>query len=64
MIVISERAEVQRTKNNEQGGKETVQGKMKWVSGKEMDQVGLVHTHSSAAESHYFFTCQVHLCSV
>lgn len=54
----------QRTKNNEQGGKETVQGKVKWVSGKEMDQVGLVHTHSSAAESHCFFTCQVHLGSV
>ena len=42
---VSERAEGhEQTEDNEQGGEETVQGKVKWVSGEEADQVSLVHT--------------------
>ena len=43
---VSERAEGQeQTKDNERGGKETVQGKVKWVSGEEADPVSLAHAH-------------------
>lgn len=52
-IRVSGRTGQKQRKNNEQRWKNTVQGKVKWVSG-ENDQVRLVHTHPNAAKSVFF----------
>lgn len=59
-ITISGRAGQEQRKNDEQRWKNTVQGKVKWVSG-DNDQVRLVHAHPNAAKSVFFFSPVMHI---